>query len=82
MQFSKFHTEHVSIECWALRGYPLKPQRVTVVKVEPADRYTEAYCTLSDGSRIQRSLCYEKRPRQVKVTDAYGTMTKWQGKQL
>jgi hypothetical protein len=29
-----------------------------------------------------RKLCYTSKPRQVKVEDAYGTITVWQGKQL
>lgn len=78
----KYTVEHVSVKCWALRGYPLKPQRVTVVKVEPSDRHTAAMVELSDGSRVCRNLCYITKPRLVKVTDEYGEVTKWQGKQL
>lgn len=70
------------INCWALRGYPLKPQRVTVEKLEAEDRHTPAMAILDDGSRLYRSLCYRSKPRLVKVTDQYGEITQWQGKAL
>lgn len=74
--------ERVEIAAWALLGYPLTPQRVTVVKTEAKDSRTDAYCLLSDGTRILRSLVFVNKPRRVKVTDEYGTVTKWQGSQL
>lgn len=70
------------IECWALRGYPLKPRRTTVVKLEPADRHTPAMAILADGTRLYRSLCYRTKPRLVKVSDQYGEISQWQGKAL
>jgi len=82
MKLNNFVVEHIDIDCWALRGYPLRPKRVKVVKVEPSDRHTAAMVLLSDGTRMQRSLVYITKPRQVKVTDEYGTITKWQGTQL
>ena len=74
--------EQVEIACWALIGYPMQPKRVTVVKTEGKDSHTDAYCILSDGTRLLRKLCYLSKPRLVKVEDAYGTITQWQGKQL
>lgn len=78
----KYTAEHVNIDCWALRGYPLAPQRVKVVKVEPSNSHTDAFVLLDDGSRMQRALVYVTKPRRVKVTDEYGEITNWQGKQL
>lgn len=74
--------ERVEIACWALMGYPLQPRQVVVVKTEAKDRYTDAHCHLADGTRILRSMCYISKPRRVKMTDEYGTVTKWTGRQL
>ena len=74
--------ENKSIQAWALVGYPMKPQRVLVVKTERADSHTDAFCLLADDTRIFRSLVFSTKPRQVKVTDEYGTVTKWAGKQF
>ena len=82
MTISNFVIQHVHIDCWALRGYPLSPQRVTVVKVEPSNSHTDAFVWLADGSRIQRALCYTTKPRRVKIADADGEFTRWQGKAL
>lgn len=64
---------------YALIGYPLAPALVRVVRVEPADRHTEAYCILSDDQRIPRSRVYLSKPAQVKKIDHYGEITAWEG---
>lgn len=70
------------MEAWALLGYPMKPAQVIVVKTERADSHTDAFCMLDDGTRILRSLVFSTKPRRAKVTDQYGTVTKWAGKQF
>ena len=63
---------------WALVGYPMKPQRVTVVSHQMSDRLSEGYINTEEGFRVYESLVYKKKPKRVVVSDNYGSFTKWQ----
>lgn len=62
---------------WALVGYPMKPTRVTVASIKHADRLSDGIMTTEEGFSVYESLVFKKKPRQIKVSDEYGTITKW-----
>lgn len=76
-----YQSEFVNDKAYALLGYPMKPAHVVVAKVSPPDGRTESFCELSDGTRIFRSLVFKSKPRLRKITDEYGVVTKWIGRQ-
>lgn len=62
---------------WALVGYPMKPQKVTVDSRKSADRLSEGIVRTKEGFDVYESLVFRKKPKLVKCSDGYGEYTKW-----